>query len=174
MSQIPPCRSHLSLGRLRVKRISPSFCADCFPPQPDHESTICDDATCKSSFTILNRRHHCRRCGNIFCGEHSAYEIPLDQDAQYNPRGMPSRACAHCYSEFREWRSRTNSQSSSAGSSENSNSADGGSRSPVVAVSPTSVGGPRLKGPAAMGLPHLAQTPEVAHSVPRDWNWSTF
>ncbi|KAK0621356.1 hypothetical protein B0T17DRAFT_508711 [Bombardia bombarda] len=128
--------------------------------KPDQESSVCDHATCKKSFNYFSRRHHCRKCGNIFCDFHSAYEIPLDQDANYNPHSPPSRACAHCFSEFKDWRSRTNSQSSSVISSDGSDTP----RSPAIA-SPTSAASASTPGP------HM---PEVAHSVPRDWNWSTF
>jgi hypothetical protein len=129
--------------------------------QPDHESTVCDHATCRKTFNYFTRRHHCRKCGNIFCDTHSAYEIPLDQNAYYNPRGVPSRACAHCYSQFKEWRSRANSQSSSNLSSDNSSLET--PASPINA-SPTAVA----------GHPVTTLSPEVAQSVPRDWNWSTF
>ncbi|KAH8909804.1 FYVE/PHD zinc finger protein [Coniochaeta sp. PMI_546] len=78
--------------------------------KPDHESTVCDHSTCRRTFNYFTRRHHCRRCGNIFCDFHSAYEVPLDEGANYNPRGVPVRACAHCYSQFKEWRSRANMQ----------------------------------------------------------------
>ncbi|KAK3313476.1 hypothetical protein B0H66DRAFT_353163 [Apodospora peruviana] len=134
--------------------------------KPDQESAVCDHATCKKYFSTFTRRHHCRKCGNIFCDSHSGYYIPLDQDANYNPRGIPSRACPHCYSQFKEWRSRTNSQaSSSVGSADGNNNTAGGEgvpRSPIV-TSPTTA--------ANMRLPI---TPDAAHSVPRDWNWSTF
>ncbi|KAK5664159.1 hypothetical protein OQA88_374 [Cercophora sp. LCS_1] len=132
--------------------------------KPDEESDVCDHATCKRKFTYLTRRHHCRKCGNIFCDIHSNFNIPLDQDANYNPRGTNCRACAHCYSQFKDWRSRTNSQSSSLTSSDSSLGDQNGPASPIIA-SPTSV--------LAMRLPPHA-TPEVAQSVPRDWNWSTF
>jgi FYVE zinc finger len=128
--------------------------------QPDSESSVCDHPTCKKYFSYFTRRHHCRKCGNIFCDTHSSYQIPLDQEANYNPRGISCRACAHCYSQFKEWRSRTNSQSSSLVSSDG-NVADG-IMSPIIASPTTAVG---------VGLP---RTPDVAHSVPRDWNWSTF
>ncbi|KAK0623576.1 hypothetical protein B0T14DRAFT_425300 [Immersiella caudata] len=135
--------------------------------KPDHESPVCDHATCKRYFSYFTRRHHCRKCGNIFCDYHSRFEIPLDQDASYNPRGFNSRACAHCYSQFKEWRSRTNSQSSSLTSSEG-NLAEhhpfNPTASPIIA-SPTSVIGMRLP---------PTQPPEAAQSVPRDWHWSTF
>ncbi|KAL1866603.1 hypothetical protein VTK73DRAFT_4633 [Phialemonium thermophilum] len=145
--------------------------------KPDHASTVCDYATCRRAFSYFTRRHHCRRCGNIFCDLHSAYEVPLDQDANYNPRGIPSRACTYCYTNFKEWRSRTSSQCSTAssspeiGSGNNPNSATAPpslSSSPIVA-SPS----PLSTGVSADGTPAL-RGPDAAMSVPRDWNWSTF
>jgi len=34
---------------------------------PDNEVSNC--CCCKSKFTIFRRKHHCRRCGNIMCGD---------------------------------------------------------------------------------------------------------
>jgi len=127
----------------------------------DPESSICDDATCRRGFSYFVRRHHCRRCGNIFCDEHSSYEIPLDQDANYNPRGAPSRTCNHCFEEYRVWHSRNNSHSSSSVSSSND--------MPVTPIS--APGGPNQNLQAGL---QLAKSPNVAASVPRDWSWSTF
>ncbi|KAL2024640.1 hypothetical protein VTK56DRAFT_6841 [Thermocarpiscus australiensis] len=127
--------------------------------KPDQQSSICDHPTCKRYFNYWTRRHHCRRCGNIFCDAHSAFEIPLDQDANYNPRGVPSRACAHCYSQFKEWRSRTNSESSYQGPSDATQL-----ETPTTPVSASPV--------HSLNMP--LHTPDAAHSVPRDWNWSTF
>lgn len=125
--------------------------------KPDAESSICDDPTCKRSFNYFVRRHHCRKCGNIFCDWHSSYVAPLDQDANFNPRANPSRTCSHCFDMFRAWHSRNNSQASSSASS---------------GMPHTTPSTPVSAGPgAANGLPH---GPEVAASVPRDWNWSTF
>lgn len=119
------------------------------------------------------RRHHCRRCGNIFCDSHSSYEVPLDESANYNPRGQLSRACAHCYGDFKVWRGR-NSSHSQASSVSDLRSGDRtpqqrhGSRtvpaSPITA-SPISGASPTTPGKTQ---------PEVALSVPSDWNWSTF
>ncbi|KAI0408716.1 FYVE zinc finger protein [Xylaria palmicola] len=128
--------------------------------KPDTEATVCDEPSCLRHFNYFTRRHHCRRCGNIFCDLHSTLGVPLDQDANYNPRGTISRACAHCYSEFRVWCSRTNSQASSDDSS-------GGQVSQTAPASPV-VTTPTEISPQA---PHPA---EVAMSVPRDWHWSTF
>ncbi|KAI1878194.1 uncharacterized protein JN550_000376 [Neoarthrinium moseri] len=125
--------------------------------KPDTESAICDEPSCMRHFNYWTRRHHCRKCGNIFCDTHSAFDVPLDQDANYNPRGTVSRACSHCHTEFQFWRSRTNSQASSDDSS--TRGAQTAPASPVGTSTPTAA----KKGQA-----------EVAASVPRDWNWSTF
>ncbi|KAI1180376.1 FYVE zinc finger protein [Nemania sp. FL0916] len=138
--------------------------------KPDPEASICDDPCCLRHFNYWTRRHHCRRCGNIFCDSHSAFAVPLDQDANYNPKGAMSRACAHCYSQFQAWRSRTNSQvsSNSDGSSDRQqNHSQTAPASPVTtAATPTAT---------ATGIAPSAPHPaEVAMSVPRDWHWSTF
>ncbi|KAI0199670.1 FYVE zinc finger protein [Astrocystis sublimbata] len=128
--------------------------------KPDTRASICDEPSCLRHFNYWTRRHHCRRCGNIFCDFHSAFAVPLDQDAHYNPRATVSRACAHCFSEFQAWRSRTNSQASSDDSSDR-NVSQTVPASPIVATP----GGLAPKGP---------KPAEVAMSVPRDWHWSTF
>ncbi|AEO68813.1 uncharacterized protein THITE_2118504 [Thermothielavioides terrestris NRRL 8126] len=139
--------------------------------KPDQESTMCDHPACKRTFSYFTRRHHCRKCGNIFCDQHSAFEIPLDQDANFNPRGVPSRACGYCYMQFKQWRNLASSNNSQRGSQDaapgadrhhrltNSNPASPISASPTVSV-------------LSNGLP--PHTPDAAQSVPRDWNWSTF
>jgi hypothetical protein len=132
--------------------------------QPDQRSAMCDEPTCTRHFTYWTRRHHCRRCGNIFCDNHSLFNIPLDQDANYNPKGTISRACSHCYEEFQVWRSRTNSQASSEDSS-------------IIRMAQTAPSSPLGATPTACGAPDSSQkakTIEIAASVPRDWNWSTF
>ena len=40
----------------------------------------CDQCTaCSSPFTLVRRRHHCRNCGRIFCGQCSAYQISIPE-----------------------------------------------------------------------------------------------
>jgi len=114
-------------------------------------------------FSYFTRRHHCRKCGNIFCDDHSRFQVPLDQDVGFNPRGQMSRACAHCYTQFKDWRSRNSSLTSTEGQQPEANAAFPVINSPASAIS--------------MGFPQqtvLQQRVEAAQSVPRDWNWSTF
>ena len=39
----------------------------------------------------------------MFCGEHSAQRVPLDQAAEFHPLGEGSRACEHCAGKWVEW-----------------------------------------------------------------------
>ena len=95
---------------------------------------------------------------------HSSNTVPLDQDANYNPRGSPSRSCNHCYAEYQSWRSRNSSRNSSSASSE----AAGAS-----ATDPKACNSIAASSAALAGL-GLAKGASVAASVPSDWNWSTF
>lgn len=71
--------------------------------KPDVSATICDFPICQKSFNLWERRHHCRHCGNVFCSEHSGDRIPLDQDANFHPKGETVRACEDCARQWMEW-----------------------------------------------------------------------
>ncbi|KAL8400360.1 hypothetical protein RB594_000662 [Gaeumannomyces avenae] len=160
----------------------------------DERSTMCDDPSCTKQFGYFTRRHHCRRCGNIFCDPHSSHQVPLDEDAHFNPRGAMSRSCIYCFGEFRVWHSRTSSQASSETSSTTTRPAtrasaasfgvatsNASTRATTAPSSPTKATSTGVshgeQGNAAAICAALKPTPqhaEVALSVPRDWNWSTF
>ncbi|KAI1898043.1 hypothetical protein AGOR_G00068260 [Albula goreensis] len=56
--------------------------------------SACDHCTgCHAPFTLLRRRHHCRRCGKIFCARCSPNEAPLPCLGQHTP----VRVCNHCF-----------------------------------------------------------------------------
>lgn len=82
-------------------------------PQPDTSTETCASPRCAQPFSFFARRHHCRRCGNIFCSSHTPHAVPLDQEARFHPEGSPQRSCDKCYDDYRAWRasrtSRTNS-----------------------------------------------------------------
>lgn len=58
--------------------------------QPD---TVSRCTQCESTFSIFNRRHHCRNCGKIFCGGCTSYWTPIPALGYANK----VRCCAPCY-----------------------------------------------------------------------------
>ena len=63
---------------------------------PDSECLEC--SICKSKFTFVNRRHHCRKCGACICGECSKGKMPIESDTAT----VLERACKICYKEYVE------------------------------------------------------------------------
>ncbi|MEQ2194787.1 hypothetical protein XENOCAPTIV_003023, partial [Xenoophorus captivus] len=58
----------------------------------DHEVQNC--MACGKGFTVTVRKHHCRHCGNIFCGECSA------KNALTPSSKKPVRVCETCFEEL--------------------------------------------------------------------------
>eukprot|EP01103_Thecamoeba_quadrilineata_P013550 TRINITY_DN3796_c0_g1_i2.p1 TRINITY_DN3796_c0_g1~~TRINITY_DN3796_c0_g1_i2.p1 ORF type:complete len:262 (+),score=28.21 TRINITY_DN3796_c0_g1_i2:27-788(+) len=58
---------------------------------PDSSAKQCNN--CSSEFTFANRRHHCRKCGQIFCAKCTANKIQLS-DLRYHD---PVRVCESCF-----------------------------------------------------------------------------
>jgi alpha-tubulin suppressor-like RCC1 family protein len=61
----------------------------------DEEATNC--MNCKNSFTMINRRHHCRHCGGVYCAKCSSKKIPLLKFGLAEPQ----RVCDKCYGKVR-------------------------------------------------------------------------
>ncbi|KAL9630540.1 MAG: hypothetical protein Q9164_006364 [Protoblastenia rupestris] len=71
--------------------------------KPDANALICDYPICQKSFGLFERRHHCRVCGNVFCNEHSNDKVPIDQNADFHPKGRVERCCEHDAKEWVLW-----------------------------------------------------------------------
>jgi hypothetical protein len=123
--------------------------------QPDASTAAC--TACAKPFTFLERKHHCRKCGHIFCSAHSRYTILLSPDATFvKPGGTPSegqtgRACPRCRRDFELF------------------------LRPPTLRRPSGSGAPGQHGIAMAKKPDEEDTRGLpAQSVPTDWTWSTF
>ena len=63
------------------------------PPEwvPDEQVLSC--TSCHAVFTFVRRRHHCRNCGKIFCGQCSNNFVPLPHFGH----SAPVRVCNRCF-----------------------------------------------------------------------------
>lgn len=58
----------------------------------------CSDPMCDKQLRGLNGNINCRKCGKLFCEEHSMYQMKLSRSAQHDPvRGYWYRVCETCY-----------------------------------------------------------------------------
>lgn len=59
-----------------------------------HNKDSAECMSCRRTFHTFLRRHHCRGCGNLFCGKCSSFSIPLP----HRGYDSPVRACRSCAS----------------------------------------------------------------------------
>jgi len=125
--------------------------------QPDSSANVCTASSCQQPFGFFNRRHHCRKCGGIFCWQHSQKQVRLNEHALFHPEGDWQKSCDRCHTQYREWEqmrsSRTNSESSG------------------------SVGTSAVQIDAAQAQAKRPENPRIgslAQSFGGAWNWSTF
>jgi rabenosyn-5 len=58
----------------------------------------CLDPACRKPLGVVNGCVNCRKCGKLFCEEHTMYQIKLSRSALHEPvRGYWSRVCETCY-----------------------------------------------------------------------------
>ncbi|KAH9917393.1 FYVE-domain-containing protein [Epithele typhae] len=82
--------------------------------KPDSQAAHCDTFSCRKHFSIWERRHHCRKCGGVYCGDCSSKTTSLLDTSNLNffhpPRNVPiivydsptsqvleSRVCNDCH-----------------------------------------------------------------------------
>ncbi|KAL1963063.1 hypothetical protein VTN77DRAFT_8709 [Rasamsonia byssochlamydoides] len=59
---------------------------------------VCYEPTCGKRLTATNGSVNCRKCGKLFCEEHTMYQMKLSRSAQHEPvRGLWCRVCETCY-----------------------------------------------------------------------------
>ncbi|CAH0673965.1 unnamed protein product [Spodoptera exigua] len=65
------------------------------PPTWTHDKDATACTACAKEFSIARRKHHCRRCGHIFCASCSDKTVALAGNTK------PVRVCDACYAEVR-------------------------------------------------------------------------
>ncbi|KAH0787263.1 putative Rho/RAC guanine nucleotide exchange factor [Histomonas meleagridis] len=78
----------IDIKALEMKGFSPVWI-------PDDQAPLC--MHCKSKFTFINRRHHCRFCGDCICRNCFNNKIKLPGISE-----KPMRVCPKCYTHIRE------------------------------------------------------------------------
>lgn len=71
----------------------------------DESVVECGIDRCHKHFNFFERRHHCRKCGGIFCKEHTSHFLYINHLAQFTTggRGTLSRVCDNCIGEYNEF-----------------------------------------------------------------------
>jgi len=66
--------------------------------QKSGPNDFCLDPGCGKRLGATNGKINCRKCGKLFCEEHTMYQMKLSRSAQHEPiRGLWCRVCETCY-----------------------------------------------------------------------------
>lgn len=73
--------------------------------QKDEAVSKCGIPDCNKAFNFFERRHHCRKCGGIYCKEHTSHYLYINHLAQFTTggRGTLSKVCDNCIEEYNEF-----------------------------------------------------------------------
>ena len=59
----------------------------------DNERQACSDLECQAKFSWFVRKHHCRKCGDIFCSQHLRLSLI---DCNLIDEGIMAKVCLKC------------------------------------------------------------------------------
>lgn len=159
-------------------------------PEPEHASEPLEDSItvpptrthwinddlasncieCTARFSVFIRKHHCRKCGQIFCSECSKYTGKLDSNAQFNLSGYICRLCISCYQDFmltldgKVW--------SAGGLRDSPSSGNLNIVTQQVEIAKDASNSVNSSLIVENNSPDQAES--ISPAVPSDWQWSTF
>jgi rabenosyn-5 len=59
---------------------------------------VCTEPACGKRLGSVNGNVNCRKCGRLFCEDHTMYQMKLSRSAQHEPvRGLWCRVCETCF-----------------------------------------------------------------------------
>ncbi|KAJ1549485.1 hypothetical protein HK405_001539, partial [Cladochytrium tenue] len=170
--------------------------------KPDELALGCDQ--CGARFGLINRRHHCRMCGGVFCGLCAYQFITLGRDARPSEDGVSSRCCIRCVDSVLTLPSgqlvadgtavskaplptpahsdRTSTADATISDAAPVSSSASESVPQAIAASGASASRTALfESPTSVNIPSVASaTPpesddfKLGQSIPNNWTWSTF
>ncbi|SCZ89148.1 BZ3500_MvSof-1268-A1-R1_Chr1-1g00990 [Microbotryum saponariae] len=116
--------------------------------RPDEEALICAASDCSLRFDLINRRHHCRKCGEVFCSSHSSRMVSLwpptmspgehDISTPPTPRATPKSTPRSSYVDLSSLAFAASSSSKSTNTSNSAFSVAASSESSNSSSTPTS------------------------------------
>ncbi|XP_053407474.1 uncharacterized protein LOC123547224 [Mercenaria mercenaria] len=65
----------------------------------NEDRPYCNNKQCHKKFTLIERQHHCRHCGEVFCNECVKYRRRLSILAHLDPEGKLYKVCQACFEE---------------------------------------------------------------------------
>lgn len=137
----------------------------------DESVAKCGITSCGKSFNFFERRHHCRKCGGIFCKEHVLHFLYINHLAQFTAgeRGTLSRVCVKCAAEYKEFASRREILHIRPSNADPTHF-------PVPSELASSGPGSRSQDIYNQVASTADETPKdpVVGSVPANWSWSSF
>lgn len=57
----------------------------------------CSAPGCKKHLNIKNGQVNCRKCGKLFCHDHTEFRVKLDNNAEYYAEGVWCKCCESCF-----------------------------------------------------------------------------
>ncbi|KAL2313671.1 FYVE-type zinc finger-containing protein C9B6.03 [Schizosaccharomyces pombe] len=142
--------------------------------KPDSDVSVCSFPSCSVRFGLFDRRHHCRRCGDIFCALHCDRNIPLTMDVKFCLAGSLYRSCVSCFYEYLKWKQSIDLASSNDITVIESTIApqQAATHPPSQPKNAVSVPIPKMDSTDSKG--ELPSESLVLGTVPDNWVWSTF
>ncbi|MCJ1292924.1 carboxypeptidase Y-deficient [Xylographa carneopallida] len=95
---LPPVTSPAPAKSPEPPRVDPDEVVTRVHWQKPTSNDVCSEPLCGKRLNSTNGKVNCRKCGKLFCEDHTMYQMKLSRSAQHEPvRGLWCRVCETCY-----------------------------------------------------------------------------